>query len=482
MTDAPITRLSTGVTGLDEVLEGGLLKNRAYLVRGQAGTGKTTLGLHFLLAAPETNNLFISFGESPVQVRANAESMNMNTDSINFLDLSPGSQFFSEVKVYDIFSAAEVEREPVTTSIVDAIKEYQPERVFIDAITQLHYLASDSFDFRRYAMAFLRFMKEQNITLLFTSEQSASITDDELQFISDGIIQLEYTTRGRNLTIEKFRGSGFRDGPHTVRLTAAGMQVYPRLIEPERIEMVFTSESISSGVPQIDQMLHGGLERGTVTLLSGPTGVGKTTLGIQFMSNAAREGKRSVVFTFEEDDRTIIERCNGLNIPIEDMLESGLLTLYQIEPLRYTPDEFAHMVQVEVEQRNATIVMIDSVSGYELSLQGDNLMRHLHTQCKYLRNMGTTTILVNEVHRIVDSFRATEINISYLMDSIVFLRYFESGSELRRAIGVLKKRISDFEKTMREIRFTSQGIWVGQPLGMLQGILTGVYRAVEDED
>jgi len=472
MTRDDENRLSTGIKGLDTILMGGLIPRRSYLVRGKAGTGKTTLGLHFLGQAPG-KNLFISFSENPKQIAENAEKIGIDVEDISFLDLSPNSEFFSEVQVYDIFSPGEVEREPITKEIIATTDRIQPERVFIDAITQLRYLATETIEFRRYAMSLIQYMKERDITLLFTSEESENNPDDELRFICDGIIHLRYTRSKRVVQIEKFRGSDYRHGEHTIRLSGDGVSVYPRLREPEKSELVFSLDSISSGIERIDKLLYGGLERGTVTLFSGPTGVGKTTLGIQFMHEAAVREERSVVFTFEEDDRTILERTNALNIPILDMLESDVLTIHQIEPLRYTQDEFAHMVREEVEENNAQIVMIDSISGYELSLQGDNLIRHLHTLCKYLRNQGVTVILVNEVHRIVDPFRATEIDISYLMDSIVFMRYFENDGELRRAVGVLKKRVSDFEKSMREIMFTSDGIIVGEPLEGLFGILTG---------
>ncbi len=471
-----VERVQTGIPGLDYVLHGGLLPRRAYLVRGRAGTGKTTLGLHFLSEVP-MSNLFITFSETPEQVQFNAQRVGIDCEAIHFLDLSPGSDFFANVQAYDIFTAAEVEREPITQRIVTLVDDLRPTRIFVDAITQLRFLTNDTSEFRRFVTSFIQFMKERDTTVLFTSEESESTPDDELRFVSDGIIRLETTPHRRMLSVEKFRGSDFQHGYHTVRLTDNGMQVFPRLAEPEHSLRVFSIETISSGLDELDELLHGGLERGTVSLFTGPTGVGKTTLGIQFMNEAAKRGERSVVFTFEEDDRTVIERCRSLKIPIGDMLDAESLRIVQIEPLRFTPDEFAGMVKDEVEQRNTSLVMIDSVAGYELSIQGDNLTRYLHTQCKYLRNMGITTILVNEVHRIVDPFRATEIDISYLMDSIVFLRYFETNSELHRAIGVLKKRVSDFEKSMREVTFSeAQGITVGPPLDGLHGILTGMHH------
>ncbi|WP_349771153.1 ATPase domain-containing protein [Phototrophicus methaneseepsis] len=465
-------RLSTGIEGLDIILHGGLIPRRTYLVRGSAGSGKTTLGLHFL--SHSDNGLFITFGEKPSQIIDNAENLSIDTSHITFLDLSPGMDIFTDMTQYTVFSPSEIERGPLAEKITEMLDKVRPERIFIDAITQLYYVTNNPIEFRRFVMSMMEYVVKRGVTLLITSEENDSESDGELTFAADGIIHLTSGRNKRELVIPKFRGSGFRYGPHTVRLTDTGMKVYPRLVEPEQSHRVFETEVISSGIPQIDKMLHGGLERGTVTLFTGPTGVGKSTLGMQFMSAAATRGERSVVFTFEEDERTLIERSVALNIPVRDMIDEGRLQIVQIEPLRFTQDEFAAMVTHEVEDLNARIVMIDSVSGYEMSLQGDQLIRHLHTQSKYLRHMGVTTILVNEVHRIIDAFQATEINISYLMDSIVFLRYFESKSELRRAIGVLKKRVSDFEKSMREIEFTEDGIKVGEPLKGLRGILGGL--------
>ncbi|MCX7681391.1 MAG: AAA family ATPase, partial [Anaerolineae bacterium] len=227
--------------------------------------------------------------------------------------------------------------------------------------------------------------------------------------------------------------------------------------------------------------LHGGLERGTTTLISGASGLGKTTLGLQFMKEAAGRGERSVVYLFEESVETLLARCRSVNIPAEVMMERGTLHLTRIEPLQYTPDEFARLVRYEVEEQGVRIVMIDSVAGYSLSIRGEDLTAHLHALCKYLTNMGVTVLLTVEVEQIVGDFSATGWGISYLADNIIFMRYLEINGELRKAIGVLKKRLSDFEKTLREIEITRYGIKVGKPLTDLRGILTGTPEFVREE-
>ncbi len=476
-------RLSTGVLGLDEILNGGLIPQQAYLVRGNPGTGKTMLGLQFLAAGAVQgeNTLFITLGEAATQIQANAAELGFETEAIAFLDLTPNSDFFSKVETYDIFSAAEVEREPTTQLIVEQVEQLKPTRVFIDAMTQLRYLSSDIFQFRKQMLSFLRFLLEQGATVLFVSESSEAAPDDDLQFMSDGVIHLYHTDRSRSLTVSKFRGSDFRSGMHMLQLTQSGMVVFPRL-QPETYRQTFKVEAIASGVPALDALLKGGIERGTVTVLTGPTGTGKTTIGVQFMKEAAFRGERSVLYTFDEQVQMMIHRCESVNIPVREMIERQTLSLVPIEPLHFSPDEFANLVRQEVEQRQAQIVMIDSISGYRLSVQGAELVRHLHALCKYLQNMGVTVILVNETDRITGDFRATELGISYLADNIVFLRYLEIRGEMRKVIGVLKKRLSNFERTLRELEITSEGIKVGEPLTRLRGILSGLPDWVDDRE
>ncbi len=467
-------RLSTGIPGLNEILLGGLLKDQAYLVRGGPGAGKTTLGLHFLAAgvADGDNSLYITLGELGEQIRTNAESLGFDPQGITFLDLSPTAEFFTEIQTYDIFSPAEVEREPTTQKIIQQVEILKPKRVFLDAMTQFRYLATDAFQFRKQVLSFMRFLLQQHTTVMFTSEGSDSAPDDDLQFMSDGVIHLGNSPTGRTISITKFRGSDFRAGLHSMRLTKTGMQVAPRL-QPENYNREFVAEVIPSGVPELDELLHGGIERGTITIFTGPTGVGKTTIGLQFMKEAAGRGERSVVYSFEESKDTLLHRCESINIPVRAMSDRGTLSVLQIEPLNFTPDELANLVRHEVEKNNARIVMIDSVAGYRVSLRGEHLASHLHALCKYLQNMGVTVILVNEIETITGDFRATDIGISYLADNIIFLRYLELQGQMRKAIGVLKKRLSDFEKTLREIEITRYGIKVGKPLTGLRGILSG---------
>ncbi|MGH2369372.1 MAG: ATPase domain-containing protein, partial [Chloroflexota bacterium] len=382
------------------------------------------------------------------------------------------SAFFREGRSYDLFSPAEVEREPLRERIEERIRAIRPRRVFLDAVTQLRYLFADPFQFRKQVLSLMRLLTEQGATVVLLSEASPEAPDDDVQYMSDGVIHLEHVLEGRTVEVTKFRGSDFRGGHHALRLTARGMEVYPRLV-PSAHRQDFVMETLPSGVPYLDELLHGGVERGTVTIISGPSGVGKTTLGMQFMKEAAGRGERSVVYSFEEHPQTLARRCAAVNMPVQYMLDGGTLTIMPIEPLRFAADEFAQLVRTEVEARQARIVMIDSVSGYRLAIGGEDLVSRLHALCKYLVNMGVTVLLVNEVEYLTGDFRITEVGISYLADNVIVLRYLEFNGELRKAIGVLKKRLSDFERTLRQLEITRYGVQVGQPLTGLRGILRG---------
>lgn len=468
------TRLSTGIEGLDAVLSGGLVPNQTYLLRGGPGHGKTTLGLHFLTQATKKEPaLFITLGEAESKIRRNAEKRGFDLTFVHFLDLSPSADFFTEDKSYDIFSPADVERESVTNQILTSVQSLQPKRVFVDSITQFRYLSSDTYQFHQQVLSFVRYLTDENATTIFTSEDSTANPDDDLQFLSDSVITIKAAPAGRTIQVEKFRGSDFIEGVHSLKLESSGIVVFPQL-KPETFSRSYLPSSISSGIPELDELLHGGIERGTITIVTGPTGVGKTTFGAQFMKEAAGRGERSVIYSFEEATDTILHRCESINMPVRAMLQNKTLKIHAVEALSLTPDEFAHMVRHEVEVQGTKIVMIDSLSGYRLAMRGEDMTTHIHALCRYLQNMGVTTILVNELDSLTGDFQATGRGLSYLADNIIFLRYLEIDGQLRKAIGVLKKRLSSFETTLREFKIARYGLQVGAPLSNLRGILSGV--------
>ena len=479
-------RVSTGVGGLDEVVGGGFKPGGTYLLSGAPGTGKTTLGWHFLTArSPGEEALYVTFAEPEAELRKNAASSGFDIENIHIIDLSPSADVFARGEVYDLFSSSEVEREPTTARIVEAIDRYKPSRVFVDSMTSLRFLTSDAFQFRRQALSFLRFLSARGATVLVTSESTVDTPDDELRFIVDGVVELDMRNRGWALRISKFRGSSFRKGWHGMVLDETGAKVYPRLL-PEHFESSLPNTQFETHIPTLDTMLGGGIERGTVTLLSGPTGVGKTTLGMQLLSTIAQKGEHAALYTFDERTETVVRRCEKLGIPARELMATGALIVRAIEPLRYGPDEFANLVREDAEKYNTAAVMIDSVSGYKMTIEGSDLLERIHALGRYLQNIGVTTFLVDELQEIAN-FRASGIGISYLADNVIFLRYIERSVdgrfELGRGIGILKKRLSDFEKGVRAFEITAQGIEIGDtmPLTSLFATAPTIHERNSDD-
>ncbi|MFW5916939.1 MAG: ATPase domain-containing protein [Halorubrum sp.] len=475
-------RTSTGISGLDEILSGGLIPERSYMIRGQAGSGKTILSLHFLQQGVDEGEtaLFINLEEDVRDLAANAASLGFDTEAIEFLDLSPGADVFTEDQSYEVFAPSEVEGESLTDRIVEGVTEIDPDRVVVDPLTQLRYLLSDDYQFRKQVVGFMRFLKDRDATVVFTVQNTASLPTDDLEFITDGTIRLGAEEYGKTLEVPKFRGSATQSGDHAYRVTDGGIEVYPAL-QPGTHGEEFEFGQLSSGVDEIDDLLHGGLERGTVSIVSGPTGVGKTTLSTQFMKEAADRGERSVIYLFEETEATFLTRSRAIGIPVDQMIEKGTLQVTEVEALERSPQEFARMVREEVEERDADIVMVDGIAGYRLTLRGEDgmMLQQMHALGRYLKNVGVTTIFVDETRNITGEFQATVENISYLADNIVFLRHLEVEGQMRKAIGVLKKRTSDFERTIREFRITGDGVQVGEPMTGLRGILRGTPEIVD---
>jgi len=476
MSETTLERVSTGVDGLDDVLCGGLIRGRNYLVSGEPGAGKTVLGYHFLTAgldADETG-LCISLEESRADAERNAAQVGLDLDDLHWLDLSPESSFFVDDQSYDVFAPSDVEGDSLTDAIVDRIDEVDPDRVFVDPLTRLRYLAPDDHQFHKQVLAFTRYLGNRGATVLFTAQDTPSTPDIDLQFLSDGVVALEHDGDRRSLSVPKFRGSDRKGGTHAVRISDDGLAVFPRLVPDEHSE-VFDTEPIPSGTVGFDALLDGGIERGTVTVVSGPTGVGKTTTGSLFVTEAARRGERAAVYLFEESRATYRHRSESIGLPVGGLADGDRLAVEQIEALDRSPEEFAAMVRDEVERRGTRVVMIDGITGYRLSIQGEesSLVRKLHALCRYLTNVGVTVILVDEVEAMVGDVGPTATGISYLADNIVFMRYVEMDGELRKVVGVLKKRVSDFERTMREFEITEEGVQVGEPLSGLQGVLDG---------
>ncbi len=343
-------------------------------------------------------------------------------------------------------------------------------------MTQLRYLSTDEFQFHKQVLSFLRFLKKQDTTVVYTSQNMKENSDDDLQFMSDGIIHLEYGNP-RKIEITKFRGSDFQSEKHSLKITESGMEIFPK-ISPKKQKMNLESDKLRSGVSELDELLNGGIQKGTTSIISGPSGVGKTTTGAQFIAKAAENGEKSVLYMLEENKETFINRCESINIPIKKAIEKNKLLIKEIPPLQISVDEFTYNIRKDVEENDAKFIIIDSIGGYQENVL-ESTKEELIKTSKHLKNKNITTFFINEISKVTGEFQVTEGGTSQIADNILFLRYIEHKSKLRKSIGVLKKRTGSFEKELRELKITEEGIKVGEPLTELRGILKGTPEWTE---
>jgi len=475
-----MTRLSIGIEGLDEVLLGGLLAGRVYMVKGQPGTGKTTLGMQFLIEGARQGEpvLFITLSESEDELRANAALHGWDLEGVEFLDIHLGTEGISTETQYSIFHPADVELIPVLNQILEALVRLKPRRVVFDSLTQVRLLSRDPLRYRRQILALKSELLARNITTLFLGESEKPELDAEITTIVQGVISLSLRKGGEGMTrrsveVEKYRGSAYREGEHPLRIEHGGIRVFPHLLALEHRQS-FERSWVRSGIESLDTMLGGGIDRGTCTLITGNAGVGKTTLGSTIIAQAAANGERCLMYSFDEGAAETLYRAESVGLRLQSYIDSGLLELREINPLLLYPDEFAAWVRDAVERRNVKIVMIDSLNGYNQSMPDEKYLGgHIHQLITYLNRMGVNTILINQVSTMIDDFAMSQFGLSYMADSVVVLRYYEYQGAIHKAVGVLKKRLSNHEKTLRSFNLTSQGLVVGNPLPNLRGILRG---------
>jgi len=471
------SKISTGIPQLDSILKGGVIKRKSYLIKGGPGTGKSTFGYHFLEDGNDNgeSTMLITLGESEENIRSHSAIQNIDLSGTVILDLGPGKRDLNSTQNYSVFSPLEVEVEPIISSVVEAIDKHEPTRVMLDSLTMVKYLYENPFQYKSMALSLIHQICSSGATLFLISENHQSSGGEEAEFWVDGVLEVKSGPNWRRLEVHKYRGSDFQAGDHAIKITENGIVVYPRL-QPGKYEKEFQNTPLSSGIDELDIMLEGGIEKGTTTIITGPTGAGKTNLGIQFMKEASSRNERSVMYTFEEATDIIVNRSRLIGVPIESMIQKGQFSIKSIEPFSFSPDEFAMMVRRDVEENDTRIVMIDSIGGYGLSVREEDALERLHSLCTYLGNVGVSVFLVNETQNITGTFVTTNMNASYLADNIIYLRYLELSGELKKSIGILKKRLSDFEKTIREFKITGEGIKIGPPLSNISGILSGTPR------
>jgi len=476
-------RLPLGVPGLDEILFGGLIPRRCYLVAGQPGAGKTIFALQWLreMQRQQSRTLYITLAEPVEQVRRNMSAFGWQLEGIDMLDLTPGDQL-DDVATgdYRIFPPSEVEQAPAWGAIYQAVKEKKPECLVLDSLTQLRYLSTDEYQFRKKVLSLVSFLNQSQCTAIVTFESSELEREAGVAIAVDGLIRLRCDISPsriialRSVQVDKFRGSDFLSGFHALRITANGIVVFPHRVErtsPDRLSETL----LSSGSAELDELLGGGLESHTTTIISGPPGTGKTTIGMEFLRTAVARGERAVLFCFEESVESIVFRARAIGTPLEPLLADGSLQLLRTNALEEYPDEFLAHVRHAVEKDGATIVMVDSLRGYQLEMeQFGSPLAHIHNLIHYLRRNEVTCLLINEFDRISGDVQATELGVSHLSDNIILLRYAEYKGQVIKVVACLKKRLGSFQSELRELRIGAGGVIVGGKLDHLHGVLTGV--------
>ena len=472
------TLAGTGIGGLDSIVLGGLAREHLYLVEGTPGSGKTTLALQFLLEGVRLGErcLYITLSETDRELRATARSHGMSLDGLTILEVTPLEA--DPARQQGMIHPSEVELDQTVGLIIEKIKELGPDRLVVDALTELRLLAQDSLSYRRQLLVLKRFFAERHCTVLALDDLTDSAQGLQLHSIVHGVLSLEprrmeYGVVRRRLSVAKLRGVDFRSGYHDYVIRTGGIAVFPSLIAAEH-QAAFPPETLSSEIAALDELLGGGLRRGTSTLLIGPSGVGKSSLALQYAMAATRRGEQVGFFAFDESYRTAAERAIGLGMPINKAKASGRLLWEQINPVTLSPGEFVDKVKRQVDA-GARIVVIDSLNSYMASMpQEQALILHMHELLAYLGNQGVVTILIMAQHGLVGEIVAP-IDLSFLADAIVLLRYFEAEGDVRKAISLLKSRSGRHASAIREYRLLSDiGLSVGPPIRSFQGVLTGV--------
>ncbi|WP_188257999.1 ATPase domain-containing protein [Pseudaminobacter soli (ex Zhang et al. 2022)] len=475
-------RLSTGTPGLDMVLNGGLTPGRVYLLEGAPGSGKTTLGLQFLLEGISSGerSLYVTLSETHEELAAVVASHGWSLDGIDIFELSSAEEVLGDGRQQTVLHPWEVELSATVDLIMKRVEEVQPKRLVFDSLSELRLLAQDALRYRRQVLALKQYFSGRNITVLLVDDLTGEHgeRDAHLHSIAHGVMTLERRTlefgaSRRQIQVQKMRGIEFAGGFHDVVISRGGLKVFPRLIASEH-HAPFLGGPVASGVIELDALIGGGPLRGTCTMLTGPAGSGKSTIALQYAMEACRRGENATVYEFDERVGTLIQRVRSMGEEIDGLLEAECLKIVQIDPADVAPSQFAWMLREEIENRQVKVVVIDSLNGYLASMPEEKqLVLQLHELLSYLNQQGVVTLLVNPQHGLVGTMNTGQLDISYIADVVVLFRFFEAAGRLRKAISVLKNRSGAHEDTIRELRIDSLGIQISEPLTDFRGVLTG---------
>jgi circadian clock protein KaiC len=485
-------RVPTGIPGLDEVLGGGVPQGHIYLVEGESGAGKSTIGLHFLMEgrARGERTVWITMSETERELHDTARSHGWQLEGIDILNLVVSQEVLKSEEKYSFFSPADVEFNDTTRAIVAAVERIKPARVVFDPFSDIRHLVRDTLRYRRQILALRDFFAEQGCTVFLMQEMTRGTSGDiQAEALTHGYMTLhqdspEYGGQRRRLRVHKMRGIAFRDGYHDFAIHTGGIRVYPRLVAAEHYDDL-PEELVPSGMHQLDDLLHGGVDRGSSLLIMGAAGVGKSTLATQYAAAAAKRGERVSFFIFDETLRAFRARSDKLGLDVQRHFDSGLIRVRQVDSAEFSPGQFAHLVMDAVDQDGAQLIVIDSLSGYLSAMPEERfLSTHVHELLTFLSYRNVLTVLTLAQHGVVGENVQSPVDISYLADTVLLLRYFEAFGAVKRALSVVKKRSGPHEVLIREMQIgPPDGIKIGQPLTNFQGVLTGrpIYTGEEPQ-
>lgn len=470
----------TGIAGLDEILRGGFPENRLYLLLGSPGVGKTTVALQYLLEGARVGEtgLYIALSETRDEILSVARSHRWPLEQISIFELSALEQQLAQEERNTVFHPAEIELNRTTQLLLQRIQEVKPKRLVLDSLSELRMLADSPLRYRRQMLSLKQFFAGQQMTVLLLDDHSADGGDLHVQSIAHGVVLIEkilsaYGAEKRRISISKMRGLHFIGGFHDAMIEPGGMRVFPRVVGSTQ-KATGARGPVASGLGELDALLGGGLDRGTSCLLLGPAGSGKSTVALQFAVSAAQRGEAVLMCIFEENLDTMKARATSVGLPVDELIASGKIRIIEVDPAELSPGQFAHCVLDHVRSHETRMVVIDSLNGYMLAMPDGSLLTvQLHELLSYLSRRGILTLMTVAQHGLVGQMQAP-VDITYLADTVVLLRFFEQSGRIKKAISVIKKRIGAHEDTLREFRIDNQGVRVGAPLEQFQGVLTGV--------
>ncbi len=486
MNDAKPRDAEMGITGLDDVLGGGLERGRTYLVEGNPGTGKTTVALQFLLAGAAAGErcLYITLSETEDELRATAASHGWVLDGIDIYELIPPESLLDDEQQQSLLYSSDLELGETTKRVFEAFERVRPERVILDSLSEIRLLAQSSLRYRRQILALKHYFAKSGATVLMLDDLTTEVNDKTVHSVAHGVLRLEelapeYGAERRRMRVIKYRGRRFRGGFHDFAIQTGGVCVFPRLVSAEH-RIAFDRNVLTTNTAEFDALLGGGVDRGSSVLVLGPAGTGKSLLTLTFIKTAVARGERAAMFVFDEEIGLLIERALALGIDLQSMIDAEQLVLEQVDAAELAPGAFSSRVRYCVETYGAKTVVIDSLNGYQAAMVGEHaLILHMHELLQYLNRQGATTFLTVAQLGIVGDMRSP-VDVTYLADTVILLRYFEARGRVRRAVSVVKKRTGPHEDTIREYQIGSHGITLGRPLTGFQGILRGVPELVGD--